>query len=104
MGVPGLLKLLQSLYIDYDTGLHNNDYIKKYFLDYNDDIDIYFDFNSLTYLTYKDIINPNFELDENKFINNIDHILNFFFNDLKNKKYNTYVFFDGVPSYNKILN
>jgi hypothetical protein len=31
-------------------------------------------------------------------------ILNLFYDNLKKDKYNSYIFMDGVPSYNKILN
>ncbi len=42
MGVSGLLKLLEKLYIDYDDKILEE--LKKNY------IDLYFDFNSLIYL------------------------------------------------------
>ena len=105
MGVPGLLKLLQSLYFEYDSGLHNNKKIIEKLKD-GKDIDVYIDYNSLLYFFEKDdnIINVSKEINDDNFIKKMKEILDNFYINLKINTYKSYIFMDGVPSYNKILN
>ena len=106
MGVPGLLKLLQSLYFEYDSGLHNNKKIIEKLKD-GKDIDVYIDYNSLLYFFEKDdnIINEiSKEINDDNFIKKMKKILDNFYINLKINTYKSYIFMDGVPSYNKILN
>ena len=108
MGVPGLLKLLQSLYFEYDSGLHNNKKIIEK-LKNEEDIDVYIDYNSLLYL-FKNSKELFIDSQGSKYIidtifyEKMRTILEIFYGNLKEKSYKSYIFIDGVPSYNKILN
>jgi len=97
MGIPKFYKLLQMIYID-NLDKNNKHYKVNIFnlLSDKDNIDLFFDFNSLIYLIND--TEKNFEQKLVNFLNN-----NIFIN-LKNKNYTSHIFIDGIPSYNKILN
>ncbi len=126
MGVPKLLKLLYSLYFEYDSGLHNNKKIKEIFGDEKNKIDIYIDFNSLLYLFEPAVKEYASDIKKNLYINLFIYYFkknkekkSYYLNEenfkiimkrilskvysLFKKNYKSYVFIDGIPSMNKIL-
>jgi hypothetical protein len=63
MGVPGLLKLLQMYYIDFNSGYHDNEVLKRKIFDSKKNIEIFFDFNSLLYLLKSNYTDTDYKID-----------------------------------------